>query len=451
MSRHGSVCFVVAPLWLLGACENPPTGTGPADLLVVQSPPAVGVPGLALTDTVRVQLARQSDHRPRSGVALSWVVAVGGGSVEVLDSTTDANGMAAARWTLGPRAGPNTLRVQSPDGGLLLFESIGTAFQVDHLEASADMGCGLVGATLWCWGEDFWDASLPVSHRDFFGWVPRSSPAVMDSIHQFTDFALTPWSICGLDPQHLLYCATYFDHALSQVAGLPLLRRIVAAPSNVFHCGLTLSDSTAWCWQLGHPPNPVSGSPAFTTIRMEFVDTFSACGLRTDSTAACWGAAPLGDGTLVPSSSPVAVTGGHHFAELAVGKRFACGRRADRQVWCWGRDYDVTGVQQPPILTPTLALTGALSLAAGSQWAHAMTPSGIVAWHGAGFEATSDPIGLTGLPVVQAAGNNLFCYRLVDGQVYCYDEMWDNSTVIRDNTYSAVQPVPPASHSLRRP
>jgi len=53
----------------------------------------------------------------------------------------------------------------------------------------------------------------------------------------------------------------------------------------------------------------------------------------------------------------------------------------------------------------------------------------------------SQPTGLSQLPVVGFASNDLSCMQLVDGQVYCYHEMWDNSTGFHFDNYLAVQPV----------
>jgi hypothetical protein len=48
-------------------------------------------------------------QNPVPGVAVTWVVRTGGGSVTPATSTTDASGQATAVWTLGAQPGPNTL------------------------------------------------------------------------------------------------------------------------------------------------------------------------------------------------------------------------------------------------------------------------------------------------------------------------------------------------------
>ena len=428
------------------ACNDPPSGPSPAQLVIVRSPSTVGAPGLALVDTAIVRVQDASSQKARKGVEVHWVVTQGLGSVEVIDSVTNDEGLAAAIWTLGPSAGANRLRVDGPDGDSVAFEATGGAFRVDRVEAGRGLACGLVGSALWCWGDGFWGATPAVSTQTFFGWVERSSPGLFDDTHHFSDFAVTFWSVCGLD-NGAVWCADQLDHNLRQVAGLPPLRRLVAAPTNVFDCGLAVSDSTAWCWQLGHTPGQVPQSPHFTDIRMDFgIGGITGCGLKTDSTVACWGMGPLGDGTEDDSESPREVSGGHHFAEVAVGSRFACARKASMEVWCWGREYDSDG-NITTVTSPTLAISGAHSIAAADREVRARTPAGLVTWYGAGVETTPEVTGLSGLPLSNARSTSAICYLLLDGQVYCYDEMWDNSSVSRLDSFSPVQPVPSAARA----
>jgi hypothetical protein len=177
----------------------------------------------------------------------------------------------------------------------------------------------------------------------------------------------------------------------------------------------------------------------------------NACGLRADSTAACWGEGPLGDSSTAASLSPVVVAGGHHFAELAVGQQFACGRTAAGDVWCWGKDYADFAQVAPDLLVPTLATTGANQIAATLIYLQAMTGTGMIRWQGAGFEPVSLPTGLEQLPVVGFAINGIGCVHLVDGQVYCYDEMFDNSSAPREDSYAPVQPPRSAGVPAARP
>jgi hypothetical protein len=53
--------------------------------------------------------------------AVSWVIGVGGGSVSSATSTTNGNGEAETRWTLGPTAGSNTLNAVVSGVGFVRF------------------------------------------------------------------------------------------------------------------------------------------------------------------------------------------------------------------------------------------------------------------------------------------------------------------------------------------
>jgi alpha-tubulin suppressor-like RCC1 family protein len=64
------------------------------------------------------------------------------------------------------------------------------------------------------------------------------------------------------------------------------------------------------------------------------------CGLRSDSTAYCWGVndeGQLGDGTLNPRSRPTLVAGNHRFSTMVTSAhgQHSCGIATDR-TYCWG-------------------------------------------------------------------------------------------------------------------
>ncbi len=60
------------------------------------------------------------------GRAVSWVVASGGGTVEPGTSTTDDDGRASTRWTLGPGEGSNTLNAVVSGVGVVGFSATAT-------------------------------------------------------------------------------------------------------------------------------------------------------------------------------------------------------------------------------------------------------------------------------------------------------------------------------------
>jgi adhesin/invasin len=61
------------------------------------------------------------------GVAISWVIGSGGGSVTPATSTTDAAGQSSAAWTLGATPGPNTVNAVVSGIGVAEFSATATA------------------------------------------------------------------------------------------------------------------------------------------------------------------------------------------------------------------------------------------------------------------------------------------------------------------------------------
>ncbi len=89
-------------------------------------------------------------------------------------------------------------------------------------------------------------------------------------------------------------------------------------------------------------PTAVSGGMTFADITSGFRQT---CGIRTDGRAYCWGdnfSGELGDNGAsgAKSSTPVAVSGGLTWTQLAAGSgfgiEFTCGVTSSSQTYCWG-------------------------------------------------------------------------------------------------------------------
>lgn len=104
----------------LAAGSAPDTGyvrviPRPATLAAIggaaQSAPA----GAALSDSLRIRLLA-TDGLPLAGHPLTVAVTAGGGSVSAAALTTDANGVAAFRWTLGALAGAQSVTVSAGPG-----------------------------------------------------------------------------------------------------------------------------------------------------------------------------------------------------------------------------------------------------------------------------------------------------------------------------------------------
>ncbi|MGH7510740.1 MAG: Ig-like domain-containing protein [Gemmatimonadales bacterium] len=82
--------------------------------------------GTELADPLVVQVL-DAQSNPIPGRAVTWIVTDGGGSVSSQNSTTDAQGFASTRWTLGPVAGPNAVNAVVSGVGTATFNATGTA------------------------------------------------------------------------------------------------------------------------------------------------------------------------------------------------------------------------------------------------------------------------------------------------------------------------------------
>lgn len=92
---------------------------------------------------------RDAANNPVPGVAVTWVVGVGGGGVTPPTSTTDANGQASVTWTLGGVPGPNTVSGVVSGIGIAEFSATATAGAPARLAIRTQpSGTVVSGATL---------------------------------------------------------------------------------------------------------------------------------------------------------------------------------------------------------------------------------------------------------------------------------------------------------------
>ena len=448
---RSSYHLVALTIVALVGCNEAMTEPSLGGLSVVTTAPATGVPGWMLRDTMKVRVVNTTG-RPRSGAIVTWAVTAGGGSISPVRDTTDADGLALAVWTLGPQAGLNEVTARASDKYAATLSTVAEAVRVDHVAGSVDMGCGLVAGELWCWGKDSWTSTAPVSLRPSppFGWLPPDAPGHVDGASGLTEVAVSGNnSVCALDGSGSTWCASESQPTLAKRTDLPPLRRLRGAAWGWgSYCGLAAADSIAWCWRRSDAAAAVPGSPAFVDLDIDGNDEgspfagFLACGTLADSTAACWGSGSLGDGSSAASATPVVVSGGHHFAEVAVGELFACGRKSNGEVWCWGRNGNSQlAVSGPDAPSPILSTTGVTHITASQDVVLAIKAGSLVRW-GGGLWLTPGPVAsLAGLPVADLAAQSMECVSLADGQVYCIEEMWDNSSVWSIDTYGPVPPL----------
>jgi len=200
-------------------------------------------------------------------------------------------------------------------------------------------------------------------------------------------------------------------------------------------CAALITSGLAYCWgrndagQLGAPPPTGNPSPAAVVMangtQLDHVIALAAgathtCARRSDGTLWCWGSnasGELGNGTMAPSASPVAVvTLGTAVAQVAAGAGFTCAALANGGVSCWGADgFGQSGqpaAAQVAVPTVVPSLGGVTALALGDAHACARRAGGGVScWGhdlrgqlGAGdFQDRSAPFAVAAVPPLDAA------------------------------------------------
>ncbi|MGQ0639848.1 MAG: beta strand repeat-containing protein [Gemmatimonadaceae bacterium] len=130
--------LLVGFLVLFTACgeTGPSAPVDPSSVRAVSGAQLSGTAGQPLTDRVTVRVLDASNN-PLEGVVVSFAVSAGGGTVTPASATTDDNGEAATRWTLGTTAGSNILTATVPGGASVQITATGTAGRPATVAATA--------------------------------------------------------------------------------------------------------------------------------------------------------------------------------------------------------------------------------------------------------------------------------------------------------------------------
>ena len=122
----------------------------PDALTILTGNNQTGTPGSPLPDSLRVRLTDRFGN-PVSGVAINFTPSAGGGIVNPAIVTTDANGRAATRWTLGSTGGPKS--VTATGGGFTQTFTGGANVNYSAISAGGRSTCGIsTDNVMLCWG-----------------------------------------------------------------------------------------------------------------------------------------------------------------------------------------------------------------------------------------------------------------------------------------------------------
>jgi len=129
------------------------TAGSASGVVIVSGNNQTAAPGGTLPEDLVVAVV-DGDGNPVVGAAITWVVTAGGGTLAPTTGTTDADGRAATRWTLGASAGTNTAQAIVSGVGQAEFTAIaaaGTASEIRIIsgnnqsgQAGTPLGSGLV-------------------------------------------------------------------------------------------------------------------------------------------------------------------------------------------------------------------------------------------------------------------------------------------------------------------
>jgi alpha-tubulin suppressor-like RCC1 family protein len=171
----------------------------------------------------------------------------------------------------------------------------------------------------------------------------------------------------------------------------------------------------------------------------------SSCAVKADGTLVCWGDneyGQLGNGTLTPSPSPVAVWGLSGVVSVASGQLFSCAATSSGEAYCWGQGGSLGNGQSEQVSVPVEVVgpSDVAEVVAGDFYACARTSSGEVwCWGSNPFGelgngnfgghnldpnkvnviGTSTP--LSGVVAIAAAGHGGHtCVVKADGTVWCW-------------------------------
>lgn len=158
------------------------------------------------------------------------------------------------------------------------------------------------------------------------------------------------------------------------------------------------------------------------------------CALTIAGDVYCWGVPVAGT---PGGSAPTAIAGGLHFAQLAMGADFACGRTSANASWCWGAgDFGQLGTGQATSASAPQLVQGGLSFvsltaggdhacgltAAGAAWCWGADSLGQLGRNGAG--GSSVPVAVSGGIVFSSlsAGPRHTCGVATNTALYCWGE-----------------------------
>lgn len=308
---------------------------GPAKLDRFQwAAPNAATPGATVVDSIRVRVTNPKGL-PVGNAKVAFAVAAGAGSVSPASTKTDANGLAAVQWTLGPQKGLNTIVatvLDQDDNPITWVDSNNTRFSITSYDALAAVDGDNQTAQIL--------SALPVvpSVRlvDSLGRPRVGIPLTFSA----TSGGRTSLAVVSTGSNGVASPGTW---TLGDIPGEQKL--IVTVESGK----LALKASATG--------TPIHYKPASSLIASGFL----TCALDGGGLASCMGQEPqVGDGDTLVKFTPTPTAGGIQFKSLAPGRvsnipTHVCGVSMDNSMYCWGANalVDTSGKTANLARTPT--------------------------------------------------------------------------------------------------
>jgi alpha-tubulin suppressor-like RCC1 family protein len=284
---------------------------GPASVEAVAfTAPSAATPLAPVPDSLRV-LVKNRGGIPISGARVRFEVTQGSGTVIAPSDTTDASGRIAAKWTLGPTEGVNTVTASvlgEDDAPVTWVSGNPVTFTINTFGALQVVAGDAQTAQVL----DSVPTKPVVRLVDAQG-NPRPGVPI-------TFIALGGGRVNNVTvPTGADGTASPGTWTLGDVTGDQSLIAIVESARATLH-------ATATGTAVYYKPAAVAAGG------------FATCALELDGAASCWGAGPLtGSGDTTSKSKPAPVdAAGAKFSALSGSATHFCAVATDASIYCWG-------------------------------------------------------------------------------------------------------------------
>lgn len=149
-----TLVFALLAVLAIAACSHdsttaPPSNTADGHTIVFDSASKNQTAPIDSAVTVTVRVTTTKDSQPSPGLVVTWTVQSGHGSVSSPTTTTDANGNASVRWTMGDTASGNNTLSAGITGAVTSLTLTSFGGPADSLiKVSADSQSVVAGATV---------------------------------------------------------------------------------------------------------------------------------------------------------------------------------------------------------------------------------------------------------------------------------------------------------------